>query len=122
MENQDKTFEVDIDNYKVKGIITPLTNEEIEQIDNIQDPKEYSGCIFNISLFSEPQIDSELFSLDKTIISIAGHEGKEIALGYLDNNSFKEIMEDSLIFRKISVAILEIMFMNRPGHFTQKNK
>ena len=117
MENQDKTFELNLEPYTIKGIISPLTDDEIEDIENIEQPKEYSGCIFNLSIISQPQMDIEIFNPDKTILAIYQYNGKEIALGILENSSFKELTDDSLIFRTISVRILELILINGSGHF-----
>ncbi|MDR6921223.1 hypothetical protein SAMN05421786_103237 [Chryseobacterium ureilyticum] len=120
MEETNKTFELHLNEYIIKGIITSLNDEEIDTIENLGS-KEYSEAVFKVMVSSEPLVDLELFNISTTKIYIVGYKGREGQLGYLKNMQFIPDDEENHFVNVISTNILSVLMLNgNSGHFTSK--
>lgn len=117
MENQDKTFEFNLQGYKITGSITKLTDEEIEDIENLETP-EYSGVVFQVSVIANPFLDLPLFTRNKPFYIIAGYKGKELQSGDITHKFIEYEQEDyNFILRTLNVKLLELIMLNGSGHY-----
>ncbi|WES99332.1 hypothetical protein P2W68_06870 [Chryseobacterium arthrosphaerae] len=120
MEETNKTFELHLEEYLIKGIITSLNDEEIDKIENLGS-KEYSEAVFKVIINSEPSVDLKLFNLSITNIFIVGYNGREGQLGYLKNMQFVPDDGKNHLVNIISTNILEVLILNgNSGHFISK--
>ncbi|UKB80242.1 hypothetical protein [Chryseobacterium sp. MEBOG07] len=120
MEDTNKTFELHLEEYCIKGMIISINDEEIDKIENLGS-KEYSEAVFKIIVSSEPSIDLELFNLSTTKIFIIGYNGKEGQLGYIKNMQFIPDDGENHLVNIISTNILEVLMLNgKSGHFISK--
>lgn len=120
MEETNKTFELHLEEYCIKGMITSLNDEEIDKIENLGS-KEYSEAVFKIIVSSEPSVDMELFNLSTAKIFIVGYNGREGQLGYLKNMQFIPDDGENHLVNVISTNVLEVLMLNgKSGHFISK--
>lgn len=117
METVNKTFELELEGTSVKGIITSLSDEELDAIKNLGS-EEYSGAAFKAQILTVPELGATYFENEILKVFVVGYKGKEGQLGSIENNEFKPFYSDDMVIRKISLCILEVLLINgNSGHF-----
>ncbi|MGH1517645.1 hypothetical protein [Chryseobacterium sp. JK1] len=118
METINKTFELELEGTPVKGIITTLSDNEIDEIKNLGS-KEYSGTVFKTLVLTVPELGATYFETETPKIYVVGYKGKEGQLGSIESGEFKPLDSEDMIVRKISLNILQVLLINsNTGHFT----
>lgn len=120
MEITNKTFELQLDDTPVKGIITSLSEDELEGIKNLQ-TNEYSEAVFKVLVLTVPELGAQYFETTTPKVYIVGYEGREGQLGSIENDEFIPYEGDDIVTRKIALNILEVLMLNgTTGHFISK--
>lgn len=120
MEAINKTFELELEETPVKGIITSLTNEEIEEIKNLR-KEDFSGAAFKVTVLTVPELSAKYFETNTPKVYVLGYKGKEGQLGSIESGEFIPYEGEDIIIRKIAVDILEVILLNgNTGHFTRR--
>ncbi|KPE51256.1 hypothetical protein [Chryseobacterium indologenes] len=117
METINKTFELELEGTPVKGIITSLSDDELDGIKNLGS-EEYSGAAFKALILTAPELGATYFENETPKVFVVGYKGKEGQLGSIENGEFKPFYSDDMVIRKISLNILEVLMLNdNTGHF-----
>ncbi|SMC38275.1 hypothetical protein [Chryseobacterium sp. YR221] len=117
METVNKTFELELEGTPVKGIITSLSDDELDNIQNLES-EEYSGAVFKIQVLTAPELGATYFESETLKIFIVGYKGKDGQLGSIENAEFKPFHSEDMTIRKISLNILEVLLINgNSGHY-----
>lgn len=117
MEIINKTFELQLQDTSVKGIVTSLTDDEIDEIKNLG-KENYSGVVFKVLVLTAPELGAHYFDPPSLRTYVIGYEGKEGQLGLIESDEFIPYEGNNFIIRKIATSILDVLVLNgKTGHF-----